>query len=251
LLALFVATQARVLFGGAAFLRATAGLSVAEYAREGFFQLIVASGVVLATLVMAEWLLADDARAARRHYRAVAAVLLALIGLMLVSSAVRIILYVNLFGLTVDRAFAGAAIVWVCGLLVAFALTTLRGHALGFMRAAIGVTVSWVIAINFANPEAQVVRVNVARAEAGAPFDVPYHAQLSGDALPLLLKHAPRLLPADCELLHAALRRTWTERIARRDASHDDWRSTDLALVRADEWYSLGSPLCTQLQPVK
>ena len=69
LLLLFVATQARVLFGGAEFLRVTEGLTVATYAREGFFQLVLAAGVVLGTLVMAEWLLATDDAAGRRHFR--------------------------------------------------------------------------------------------------------------------------------------------------------------------------------------
>ena len=53
LLALFLGTQARVLFGGAAYLEATAGLTVAEYARAGFFQLVVAGGETSGACVQA------------------------------------------------------------------------------------------------------------------------------------------------------------------------------------------------------
>ncbi|MHB8839602.1 MAG: DUF4153 domain-containing protein, partial [Gemmatimonadaceae bacterium] len=84
LLTLFLGTQVRVMFGGAAYLGATAGLTVAEYAREGFFQLVVVAAVVLATLVAADWLLAPSDEAVRR-YRAAGTVLVGLVALLLVS----------------------------------------------------------------------------------------------------------------------------------------------------------------------
>ncbi len=245
LLLAFVITQARVLFGGAEFLRATAKLSVANYAREGFFQLIAASGVVLVTLVMAEWLLADDDVYARRHFRMVSAALLALVALLLLSSAARIVLYMNEFGLSIDRAFASAAIVWVSGVLVAFATTTLRGNPTRFMRAAILVTVAWVTVMNVINPEAQVVRVNVARAEAGNTFDANYHASLSADALPLLLDLAPRLTATECVTLQKALRERWALRLADPEEGLGDWRSANLPLVGARAWFAAArAPAC-------
>ncbi len=241
LLVAFVGTQARVLFGGAEFLRQTANLSVASYAREGFFQLILAAGVVLGTLVVAEWLLTDDDAPARRHYRIVSAVLLALIAMLLVSSATRIWLYVDVFGLSVDRAFASAAIVWLCAVLCAFAFTTLRERASRFMAATIVVTAAWVAMMNIVNPEQIVVRVNVARAAAGQSFDARYHARLSADALPLLVAGADRLTPADCQLLHAELRTWWAKRLANPDEGGRDWRSSDLPLSRARRWYESSS----------
>ena len=51
LLALYLTTQAQALFGGGDHLLATVGLTPAEYARRGFFEMVVASGVVVATLV--------------------------------------------------------------------------------------------------------------------------------------------------------------------------------------------------------
>ena len=237
LLLSFVGTQARVLFGGAAFLRRTANLSVASYAREGFFQLILAAGVVLGTLVIAEWLLSNEDAPARRHYRIVSGVLLALIATLLISSATRIWLYVDLFGLSVDRAFAGAAIVWVSGVLCAFALTTLRERSSRFMATTIVVTVAWVAMLNLANPEAIVVRVNVARAAAGETFDATYHAHLSADALPVLLRNTDKLTAADCTALQTERLRWWAKRLADPEEGGRDWRSTDLPLSRARRWY--------------
>ena len=244
LLAGFLATQARVLFGGAAFLRETAGLSVANYAREGFFQLILAAGVVLVTLVVAEWLLRVDDAAGRRHYRLVGTALLSLVATLLVSSAVRIWLYMREFGLSVDRAFASAAILWVSGALIAFAVTTLRGRPSRFMPVAVLVTVAWVTMMNLSNPEALVVQVNVARAEAGQPFDAKYHARLSADALPTMTRLATRLSVADCALVQQELRTWWTERVRDVVSGGGDWRSTDVPLIRARAWTAAGTIGC-------
>ena len=64
------------------------------------------------------------------------------------------------------------------------------------MATTIVITAGWVAMMNLANPEAIVVRVNVARATAGETFDAKYHARLSADALPLLLKNTDRLTAA-------------------------------------------------------
>ncbi|NJK42356.1 MAG: DUF4173 domain-containing protein [Aquincola sp.] len=248
LLATYLATQVRVLFGGAEFLRVTQGLTVAEYAREGFFQLIVASGVVLITLVVAEWLLAPDDTNGLRHYRRVASLLLALVSTLLVSAGVRIWLYMNEFGLTVDRSFAAAGILWVGATLAAFALTTLRGRPMHFMPAAIGVAVAWVTSVNVLNPEALVVRVNVARAAAGESFDAAYHAKLSADALPTLLDAAPRLTSVQCAVLEMELRQRWQERLKNPNTGGIDWRGRNLPLRHARAWWSAGAHTCTTVR---
>jgi Domain of unknown function (DUF4173) len=250
LLLLFVVTQARVVFGGAAFLRETAGLSVANYARAGFFQLIVAAVVVLISLAVAEWLMAEDDEPGHLKFAVAGAVLLALVFTLLMSSAVRIWLYVSEFGLSVDRSFASAGIVWVCGLLIAFALTTLRGRAIQFMPVAVAVSSIWVATVNLVNPEAIVVRTNVARAVAGNAFDAPYHGTLSADALPVLLHEARQLTPSDCALLESALRQTWNTRLADSVSGNVDWRSRNWPLVRAARWQKSGASICRKV-PVR
>jgi hypothetical protein len=221
LLLLFVATQARVLFGGAEFLRVTEGLTVANYARDGFFQLVMAAGVVLGTLVIAEWLLAADDARDRRRYRVAGAILLALVTVLLVSATVRIWLYVDEFGLSIDRALASAAVVWVLAVLVVFAATTLRGRPERFAPVTLYCTIGWVVGLNLINPEARVVNVNMSRAARGLAFDAKYHAQLSADALPALLRGAHRLSLADCQKLEMELHEAWRIRLL---ADAHDWR---------------------------
>lgn len=244
LLSLFLVTQLRVLFGGEEFLRTTAGLTVATYAREGFFQLILAAGVVLGTLIVADWLLGTDDRAARRHFRLAGSTLLLLVALLLASAATRMWLYLREFGLSIDRAFACAVMVWVVAALVVFAATMLRGRAERFAPSVLITTIVWVVALNVANLEAIVVRTNIARAMRGESFDAEYHANLSGDALPTLLAGAPKLQSADCELLRSALSKRWTTRFGDTRDAGGDWRAVNVPIVRAKTWLSAGATLC-------
>ncbi len=228
LLTLFLGTQVRVLFGGAEYLSTTAGLTVAEYAREGFFQLVVVAGIVLATLIAADWLMAREEAAVRR-YRAAGTVLVGLVAALLVSAVARMWLYVTNFGLTIDRVLATAIMLWVVAAIVTFAVTMLRGRGERLAPVMLIVTIGWVVSLNAVNPEAIVVRTNVARAAAGKAFDAPYHAKLSADALPALLAAAPTLPATACAALSESLATVWKERRAARG----DWRSLSLPYARA------------------
>lgn len=228
LLTLFLATQLRVLFGGVAYLSATAGLTVAEYAREGFFQLVVVAGIVLTTLVAADWLVARDDEAVRK-YRAAGTVLVGLVAALLVSAVARMWLYVANFGLTIDRVLATAVMLWVVAAFVTFAATMLRGRGARFAPVMLLVTIGWVATLNAVNPEAIVVRANLARAAAGKAFDAAYHAKLSADALPALLAAAPTLPAGECAALSENVATVWKARRAARG----DWRTFSLPYARA------------------
>lgn len=248
LLALFLGTQARTLFGGESYLLATAGLTRAAYARQGFFQLVLASGVVVGTLVAAEALLATDDAAGRRRFRAVGTVLVALVAALLGSAAWRLSLYVQEFGLTVDRALAAGVMVWVVALLATFAATTLRGEAARFAPAMLLVTVGWVLSMHAVNLEGVVVRTNASRVAAGESFDVSYHAALSPDALPALRLLGP-VLPADqCHALDTAIRAHWAAADARsvaRGLTPGDWRQWSVAGARLRRWLAARAlPAC-------
>jgi hypothetical protein len=171
-------------------------------------------------------------------------ILLVLVSALLVSAIVRIMLYVGEFGLSIDRAFACAVMVWVVVALVVFASTTLRGRADLFAPTTLVATVVWVALLNIVNLEAMVVRTNVARAQRGESFDVAYHAKLSADALPALLDAAPRMMPVDCQALSDALKKRWSERLADKQEGGIDWRSRSVPLAAARAWHASGAPVC-------
>lgn len=220
LLSAWIGLQVRTLFGGAEYIAATAGITVANYARDGFFELIVIAGIVLAALLVADDVIDRRAEHDRRSYRILGQALVFLVGAVLVSAVSRLSLYLRFYGLTDDRVFALAVLVWVAIILAWLSMTVLRGQRARFAPGVLVLSACWLLAFNAVNPERQVVETNLRRAEHGMDFDVSYHAKLSGDALPTLLRGADRLTPAVASELRAAIDREWTKRAERRP----DWR---------------------------
>lgn len=225
LLSAWIGLQVRAMFGGAAYVAATAGVTVAEYARNGFFELIVIAGMVLAVLLVTDDLLVRGAESARRSFRTLGGILIALVAAVLVSALMRLSLYLGFYGLTDDRVMALAVLVWVAAVLGWFAFTVLRGERLRFARGVLAISAVWLGLLNLANPERWVVETNVRRAERGLDFDIAYHATLSADALPALERAAERLGEPRATELRTAVAARWTELNARRA---DDWREWTL-----------------------
>ncbi|HRQ78435.1 MAG TPA: DUF4173 domain-containing protein, partial [Gemmatimonadaceae bacterium] len=80
LLSAWIGLQVRAMFGGAEYVATTAGITVAEYARNGFFELIVIAGIVLAVLLATDDLLVRGAEPARRTFRTLGGLLIGLVG---------------------------------------------------------------------------------------------------------------------------------------------------------------------------
>src|SRR5688572_31274949 len=70
-----MAVQLRYLFGGADLVELTPGLSYAEYARRGFFELVAATALVVPILLLADWVVAPDTSRSRNVLRATMLVL--------------------------------------------------------------------------------------------------------------------------------------------------------------------------------
>ena len=120
----FVGVQVTVLFGGRDHVLRTTGLTYAEYARSGYWQLL-ATAVLTLAVIAAALRLADTPR--RSHRVILRALLAALCGLTLVllaSALHRLDLYESAFGLTRLRLTA-EAFAW--GLAGFFALIVLAG----------------------------------------------------------------------------------------------------------------------------
>ena len=56
----FVLVQVRYFFGGSALVQATTGLTYAEYARGGFFELVAVAALLLPLLLLLHWLIAQS-----------------------------------------------------------------------------------------------------------------------------------------------------------------------------------------------
>jgi hypothetical protein len=183
----FVLVQVTVLFGGRDHVLETAGLTYAEYARQGFWQLIAAAALTLVVVATA-------ARAAEVRKRSHALLLHALLGALcvltivtVVSAVHRLNLYEDAFGLTRLR-LAAETFSWGLGAL--FVLVLLAG-AIGFVgRHLVRITVVGVavglLAFSLSNPDGRIAERNVDRWRIAADLDVSYLQALSADAVPAL-----------------------------------------------------------------
>ena len=189
LFAAFVVVQLRYFFGGDALVQATAGMSYADYARRGFFELVTVAALVLPVLLSANVLLRRATATADVVFRALSGTLLGLLGIIMYSAIARMQLYMSVYGLSMDRLLATVFMGWLAIVFVWFAATVLRGRERLFTA---GVLVSgWatLIALNVADPAGYVARFDIARAERGKEVDVRYIASLGADAVPALARH--------------------------------------------------------------
>jgi hypothetical protein len=193
----FVAVQFRYLFGGDEQVQAIAGMSYAEYARRGFFELVTVAALSLPLLLLADWSLDQRDPARGRAFRCLALLMLVLLDVMLASALYRMRLYTVQFGLTELRFYTSAFMGWLVLVFGWFAATVLRGRRERFGTGAL--LAGWLVlaALNLANPDGIIVGVNLDRAEQGRPFDVAYAETLSADAVPALHRGLPRLVTAD------------------------------------------------------
>jgi len=214
---LFIASQSRQLFGGATLIEATAGLTYAEHARRGFFELVAASGLAIQVLMAADTALAGAGARARANFRALGSLQLILIALVMTSAFHRVGLYISMYGLTVDRLAGMAILVWLAVVTGWFALTVLRGRPERFTFGAAVSGFAVLGALNAVNPEALIARVNT-RAAPGRAVDYEYLLELSGDAVPALIASLAERPPGErCEIA-GRLRRRWV-------GKQQEWRN--------------------------
>ena len=223
----FVLVQLRYLFGDSSLVQQTVGLTYAEYARRGFFELVAVAALVLPLLLLSDWVLAETQGRGKRIFRALAGVQLTLLSVIMASALKRMLLYQSAYGLTEQRVYTLAFMAWLGIVLVWFAVTVLRGQRRPFAPGAALAGLSLILALNFLNPDALIARVNVQRALAGAPFDAAYATSLSADAVPTLVSGLPSLRQEERCLAAAGILRRWSP------VAEADWRTWNLGRARA------------------
>ena len=198
LFAAFAIAQLIAISGGGRHVLETAGLTYAEYARTGFFQLIAVSAITLGALLGLRAATDLDDTATRQPFVALAQTAIVLTLVVVFVALRRLSLYQDAFGLTMLRLYSQVFAVWL-GVVFVLLGAAVAGAGrdrswLPTVAAATGLAA--LLALNVANPEAIVVRHNVDFAASSGRFDPGYLAQLSDDAVPAVVDALPRLDPA-------------------------------------------------------
>lgn len=182
----FVAVQIAVLFGGREHVLSTAGVTFAEYARSGFFQLLVVAFLTLAVIALAVNATRRDDPKDRSLLNGLLAVLCVCTLVILASAFDRLTLYEETYGFTRLRVAVHATILWLAGVFICVMAAGIRRHAAWLPRALVLLTGGGLLTLTLMNPDALIARRNVERLKATGKLDPHYLSTLSADAVPAL-----------------------------------------------------------------
>ncbi len=235
----FIILQIAYLFGGAEHLLAE-GLTYAEYAREGFFQLVVVAILSFLIISFAERLIIQHDGVHLRSFKVLSGVLVIQVIVVLVSAFVRLSLYEDAYGFTDTRLYSHAFMIWLGIVLTLLSVHIWKsGKPADFSFRTFCSVVLLLLAVNLLNPDVFIAKKNLDRYQLTGQLDASYLGTLSDDALP----HTIYLLDDSNE----EVRKSFARELYRRhgycslDAGEGEqirqhpWQSQRLSLKNAEE----------------
>jgi len=187
--AAFAVAQAMAATGAAGDTLRAAGVTYADYARSGFFQLLWVAGITAVVLILFSRITGLTERSTRRAFRVLAQVAIGLTLLIVFVAFRRLSLYEDAYGFTMLRLYSHIFAVWI-----AIVFLLLAAETAGMFprrRWLVGATslsaMALLLGLNLLNPEATVVNLNLDHARVTHKMDPQYLAELSSDATPTLL----------------------------------------------------------------
>jgi hypothetical protein len=229
----FVALQVAYLFGGLDTI-AAGGITYANYARRGFFELVavtmLAGGLIVGLLAV----VSDRTRA----FVAAAVSLSALNLVVLTAAALRLRVYQEAYGWTELRFYIYATIGWLAVCIVAAIILLVRDRMRWLPHAMTIAAVVVLAAANVVGPQRLVADENVARllnpalvpVDGRAGLDLEYAMSLGDDAVPALVAALPALTRTERGGLLEELRSRWDDL---REGDATAWPGWNLARERA------------------
>jgi hypothetical protein len=217
----FVAVQITVLFGGEGHVRDTDGLTYADYARGGFWQLSFVTALTLLVLAGAARWAPRSTTADRVLLRSILGPLAALTLVVVASALLRIHVYTDTYGLTRLRLLVACCEGWFGLVLLMVLVAGVWIRAPWLPRAAIAAGVLALLGLAAANPDALIAGHNLRQERT---VDLDYVGGLSPDAAPAIADHSD-----------GSTRACLLNRIGRQLPDHDDWRQWNWGRERARE----------------
>lgn len=229
----FVAVQAAVLFGGHHHVLQTEGLTYAEYARQGFWQLLWVSA--LALLVLAVIIRVADIGRDRRPLRLLVGTLCATSIVVVTSAIMRMWVYQQAYGFSTERLMVITIELWLGAVFVMVAVAGVRMSAGWLPRAVLVAGIVALLGLAGLNPERLIADRNIDRFERSGQLDAKYLSGLSADIDPAIHR-----LPDSVR-----------QCVNREDQERDPWYLFNLSRSRATDYpYRADLPaVCEQYWP--
>lgn len=218
----FIIVQFSYFFGGTSAGALSHGLSQAEYARRGFFELVTVSLLVLPLLLVAHWLLKGESAAESRVFSILSGTTVLLLFVIMASALHRMFLYQDAYGLTELRLYTTAFMGWLIFVFAWFSATVLRGKRELFAFGALTAGLMTIAVLDLLNPDAFIARINMGRESVQKQFDATYVTSLSADSVSAVIEALPLISEASRQVVAEKLITSWST------PRTDDWRSWNL-----------------------
>jgi hypothetical protein len=186
LFAAFVAIQFAYFFGGERTIQ-VAGISYANYARRGFFELVAVSVLTLGLSLILDHVSMRQSKRENIVFRVLALMIVGLTTIMLVSASQRMWLYEEAFGFTQLRVYTHVFMVWLGVLFGAYVLAVFRLRMNIFTLGLVLATIGYVGTLNLMNVDRYIADRNIARYQEGQELDIAFLNILSADAVPAVV----------------------------------------------------------------
>lgn len=181
----FVWVQLAYLFGGRANITIE-GFTYAEYARRGFFELVTVAVLTFMLVLGLHWFSHRQTNGQMRWFNGLSSLMAGLVLVLLASAFLRLQLYELTYGFTELRLYSHVFMVWL-GLVFVGLVLLLWARPQRIAIMVIAAAMGFVVTLNLINPDAFIVRQNLARYQESGNLDAAYLTTLSDDAVPQLL----------------------------------------------------------------
>lgn len=202
LFAAFVLIQFAYFFGGSAALEQR-GLTYAEYARRGYFELVAVSVLTLGLALLLDHITVRQTQRENRTFRVLSIIIVGLTTVMLLSASQRMFLYEEEFGFTHLRVYTHVSMLWLGVLFGCYLLSMFRVRQNIFSFGVLLVAIGYMVTLNVMNVDLYIAEHNIARYREGRALDLSFLTTLSVDAL-------PAIIPLHQELENNPEAREWT-----------------------------------------
>ncbi|CAM4484147.1 DUF4153 domain-containing protein [Paenibacillus typhae] len=223
---LFVSVQFSYLFGaweGAL----PQGSTYADYARSGFFELIMVTSINFGLLLLSLLALPQAKARLLSVIRTLLYILVLCSVVMLYSAYSRLALYEEAYGYTEIRFLVHAFMIFL-GLLLILAAVRISKREFPLIKWYVVLGLLSYVFMNYIGMDRIIASQNIARYEASGDIDAPYLSGLSWETVPLLIDFSKQ----NNDLLKQELSDKWSDR---RGEAQQEWPSFNIAQYRGQQ----------------
>lgn len=238
----FIAIQFTYFFGGENNIK-DLGITYSEYARKGFFELVIVA--IISFLIV--WAAEKDAvKKGEEHslpFRIFGALLIIQVLFIIISAFKRLWLYEEAYGFTAARLYGHTFVIWLSIAFIMLFYKIFSGQKENSFAFNILVSVIIFLAgLNLLNPDAFIARQNLSRFDQTGLLDIWYLQQLSDDAMPETIKIINLNLqkaksPESFEQFRQLYARDVYENALNRLDQKDQWQKINLSGLKAKKLF--------------